>query len=507
MINDQPYNFDKEVVTESRKLDQERLKRRLLWDRLTMPSDTVVDIEHRRRAQFLASSLLFLIPIALVGLVLATSTSPPQVWEQQLITLTMFSVILGLIGIYFLSRTQHYKIAASAVVVLLFGGAIGLSIYDPTESTNLLPYLALVGLVTSLLFSARTTLLTVIVINIGGVIVMMSNNVVTFDDEIDIIVFNVITGALIVAAVYIRTQYIQRIEYQTTKLDQLVLQLAAARANLEQRVEDRTRQLKDANEELKRFAYILSHDLRNHLVNFNGFTQELGHSVSIIQEYVPEILPHLEGDKADELTEAIEEDIPEFLQIIDTSVGQMKRMVDAMLVLAREENRALKLEYIDTKQVVDDVLTSLSVELRENDIEVKVGHLPKIKADRFALERIFTNLIHNAVIYAEPSRRSEIFIGSTSEGNHASFYVQDNGIGIHEEDLEKIFDIFSRSGGNNVEGDGMGLAFVRNLVQRHSGTVRCQSVLGIGSKFTFTIRMNLDEQHDVVADKTRIPNV
>ena len=86
MINDQPYKLDKEVVTESRKLDQERLKRRLLWDRLTMPNDVIVDIEHRRRAQFLASSLLFLIPIALVGLVLATITSPPQMWEQKLIT-------------------------------------------------------------------------------------------------------------------------------------------------------------------------------------------------------------------------------------------------------------------------------------------------------------------------------------------------------------------------------------------------------------------------------------
>jgi signal transduction histidine kinase len=123
-------------------------------------------------------------------------------------------------------------------------------------------------------------------------------------------------------------------------------------------------------------------------------------------------------------------------------------------------------------------------------------NLPDVVADQFAIERIFTNLIHNAVIYAEPTRKSEITIGGERGHRETTFYVQDNGIGIHEDDVHAVFDIFKRVGTSNVSGSGMGLAFVRNLAQKHGGTVRCDSLLGLGSKFTFSIGHDLDKRDE-----------
>lgn len=463
----------------------EEVEKKSLWQKLTQPHSKVTDIEQRRRAQFLAASLIFLIPVAIVGLLVSNITTPPTTETGRLIVIGMFVVVFGLIGIYFLSRTQYYSFGASAVIIILFAGAIGLSLLDPGDAVTLIPFLSLVALVTSLLFSAQTTLIAAIFANVAGIVALYTPDQALNGAEQDIITFNIIMGVLIVAAAFIRTQYIERIELQATQLD-------AARTTLEQRVEDRTRQLREANEELRRFAYILSHDLRNHLVNFSGFTEELNTSVDIVRDTINDLISQSSAEVQDEMGEVLNEDIPDFLSIIDTSVAQMKRMVDAMLELARLENRTLKLELLNMDALVSDVLTSLSTEIKTYDVNVKTESLPDAIADRFAMERVFTNLIHNAVIYSDESRKSEITIGGEVTNDETSFFVQDNGIGVHEDNLQEIFDIFKRVGESSASGDGMGLAFVRNLVQRHNGTVKCDSIRGLGSKFTFTIRHDLN---------------
>jgi signal transduction histidine kinase len=460
-----------------------------MWQTLIRPHPTLVGAEERRRAQFLAGSLVFLIPVALVGVTAANIVSPPVSANGMVTAMVMVGVVVALVGIYFLSRTRYYAIASAALVTILFTGSVGLSLFDTEEAITLIPFLALVTLVASLLFSERTTLNVGMVSMVAAILTLYANDQRISNVEQDVIVFVLIMTVLIIAAAFIRTQYITKIEFQKEQLD-------IARATLEQRVEDRTRQLRERNEELRRFAYILSHDLRNHLVNFSGFTQELQTSVELVKDGVRDLLPHApEKDRA-ELAEAFDEDIPEFLGIIDTSVGQMKRMVDAMLELARQENRTLNLKHLNMNAIVNDVLVSLSTEIKQNDVTVHVKNLPDVVADQFAIERIFTNLIHNAVIYAEPTRKSEITIGGERGHRETTFYVQDNGIGIHEDDVHAVFDIFKRVGTSNVSGSGMGLAFVRNLAQKHGGTVRCDSLLGLGSKFTFSIGHDLDKRDE-----------
>ena len=452
-----------------------------MWNKLTQPHSLVTDIEQRRRAQFLAACLLFLNPVAILGLLGANIITPPASETGKLTVFIMLIVVMILVGIYFISRTKYYSLGASAVITILFAGSVGLSIYDSKDALTLIPYLSLVSLITSLLFSYRATTYITIITNIAGIISLFVPDQTLSSSDQDIIVFNLIMGVLIVAAAFIRTQYIEQIELQTTQLD-------IARATLEQRVEQRTRQLKEANEELRRFAYILSHDLRNHLVNFSGFTEELYESVEVVRNHMNHPDTRMSNDNDSIIVEALNEDIPSFLSIIDTSVGQMKRMVDAMLELARLENRPLKLESLKMNDLLAEILASLSTEIKTNDVNIKLQSLPDVVADRFAMERIFTNLIHNAVIYSNTSRSSEIIIGGQSLQDEAIFFVQDNGIGINEEDLHLVFDIFKRVGVKDVDGDGMGLAFVRNLIQRHGGTVKCESIEGLGSKFTITIK-------------------
>ncbi|MCA9887079.1 MAG: HAMP domain-containing histidine kinase [Anaerolineae bacterium] len=277
-------------------------------------------------------------------------------------------------------------------------------------------------------------------------------------------------------------------------LDKVVVQLEDARDNLEVRVHERTSKLKAINEELKRFTYIMSHDLRNHLVNFNGFAEELRFSVDAVTETIDEVKQSLTDEQQATLEEHLNEDIPEYLAYINTSVDQMKRMVDAMLTLARMESRQLEPEVIEMRELVREVTTSLSTEIREQDVQIVTNVLPSVKADRFSLERIFTNLIHNAVIYSSPERQPIITIGGYKDNESTYFYVQDNGIGISSDDTTAIFDIFKRAGDNSVAGDGMGLALVKNLVMRHRGTIRCDSQVGVGSRFTFSIADDLDNE-------------
>ncbi|MAU09612.1 MAG: hypothetical protein CL607_07315 [Anaerolineaceae bacterium] len=466
-----------------------------LWNRLTAPTARLKDMEERRRAQFLAGLMIFLIPVAVLGLFLSSyfDPTPSEFYTEQdaIFMGTMATTIVGLCGVYLLSRTVYFNIGSIVVLLLIFGGAMGLSIFSPDGRYTILPFLSLSILLASLLFPPGIIIPIAVVANIAGILTPIIAKIPYSDDDFDVIVFNLIMSVLIVASASIRHKYIERVEQQKGLLDKVVVQLEDARDNLEVRVQERTAKLKAINEELKRFTYIMSHDLRNHLVNFNGFAEELRYSVDAITETIDEVDSSLTPPQQASLNEHLREDIPEYLAYINTSVDQMKRMVDAMLTLARMESRELQPEPIEMRGLVREVLTSLSTEIREKDVQIVTNVLPGVFADRFSLERIFTNLIHNAVIYSSPERQPIITVGGYRDSDATYFYVQDNGVGIDPAETTAIFDIFKRAGDNNVSGDGMGLALVKNLITRHRGTIRCDSQVGIGSRFTFSIADDL----------------
>ncbi len=260
---------------------------------------------------------------------------------------------------------------------------------------------------------------------------------------------------------------------------------------LEQRVADRTRDLAESNEELKSFMYSISHDLRAPLVNIKGFSEELDRSLQEIVPCFDRQLPLLAEADKERIAPILKKDIPESLNFIGSSVNRMDNLINAILKLSRAGRRKLNPERIRVAELMRTILHSLAHQIEARHVRVSVGELPDVVADGTALEQIFGNLLDNAVKYLEPGRTGDIEISADADEESVVFHVRDNGRGMAQEDIPKAFEIFRRVGRQDVPGEGIGLAQVRTLVRLHGGRIWCESQLGVGTTFSFTI----EEKH------------
>jgi PAS domain S-box-containing protein len=263
--------------------------------------------------------------------------------------------------------------------------------------------------------------------------------------------------------------------------------LQAARDDLEQRVLERTAALAQAYEDLKRFAYVVSHDLRAPLITLRGFARELQEACGVLRTALPTVVPHLGESQRGAVTAALEQDIPEALGFIHTAVSGMDKLIEAVLTLSRLERQFLHLEPVDLEALVHQLLHSLHYQIQKQQVRVTAGPFPPVHADRMAMEHIMSNLLSNAVTSLLPDRPGELRIWAEAEPEVTTVHVQDNGRGIAAADIPDVFEIFRRSGSQDVPGPGMGLASVRTLVRRHGGDVWCQSAIGEGTTFSFTL--------------------
>ena len=277
-------------------------------------------------------------------------------------------------------------------------------------------------------------------------------------------------------------------------------ELARVNQGLESAVAARTADLRRANEEIQRFAYIVSHDLRSPLVNVMGFTAEL----ETADEHLASFLETLERDHPTLVTQearnAVREDLPEAIEFIRTSTQRMDRLINAILGLSRQGRRVLEPDDLDMEEVLEDIADSLATLAEEREAEIRIeGPLPRITHDRIAIEQIFTNLMENALKYLRPDEPGLVRVrGRLRDDGFAEFEVEDNGRGVKESDHERIFDLFRRSGAQDQQGEGIGLANVRALAYRLGGTVKIASRFGQGSTFTVALPQ---EFHDNERDK------
>ncbi|MDB5641201.1 MAG: fhlA [Hyphomicrobiales bacterium] len=236
-------------------------------------------------------------------------------------------------------------------------------------------------------------------------------------------------------------------------------------------------ELKESNEEIQRYAYIVSHDLRAPLVNIMGFTSEL--------EAVTEEMRPLMGEnkEADRLTT----DVQESLSFIKAAIDKMDGLINAILRLSREGRRNFKPEPLDMVKLLHGLADAQRHQADTMDAEVIVNEMPDIVADRLAIEQIFGNLIDNAIKYSAPGRRGVIEITGEPFGSRVRFSVRDNGRGIAPHDHARVFELFRRSGAQDKPGEGIGLAHVRALVRSIGGRIDLTSELGVGTTFTITL--------------------
>jgi signal transduction histidine kinase len=266
-------------------------------------------------------------------------------------------------------------------------------------------------------------------------------------------------------------------------------QLRENTLNLEATVDARTADLRDANDEIQRFANIVSHDLRSPLVNIMGFTSELEQMHADIFRRIATLSrggtePDPELDSADK---KLAHDFSEALDFIKSSISKMDRLINAILKLTREGWRELKPEPIDTTELIEGIAKTLAHQAAEARAEIRVAPLPRIISDRLALEQIFSNIIDNSVKYLRPGVPGEVTVHGRTKLGFAVFEISDNGRGIDPKDHQRIFDLFRRAGVQNRPGEGIGLAHVRALVRRLGGTMTVTSELNSGSTFAITL--------------------
>jgi PAS domain S-box-containing protein len=260
--------------------------------------------------------------------------------------------------------------------------------------------------------------------------------------------------------------------------------------NAEQKLQRYAMELKQSNEDVLSFAYIVSHDLRAPLVSIKGFAGELQYALQDIESVIDQCMPHLSENERARLATTYRKDVPEAMDFIKSSVSRMDGLINAVLVLSRLGHRELKPEPLNIREIVMSILNSLAHQIEQRRTVVTIGELPTLIADKLSMEQILGNLLDNALKYLDPDREGDIAISSDRNSEEIVFHISDNGRGIAQEDVPKVFEIFRRAGKHNVPGEGMGLAYVKTLVRRQGGRIWCESVLGEGTTFSFTLPLS-----------------
>jgi signal transduction histidine kinase len=306
----------------------------------------------------------------------------------------------------------------------------------------------------------------------------------------DILRATTIAGAaaiilLLAGTIYVISRYVRELQAAQEEL-------SALNAGLEDRIQERTEDLMQANQEIQRYAYIVTHDLRAPLVNIMGFTAELDEALKAIQQLLdaPETGPT--QDVLDQARRAAKEDLPEAIGFIRSSTRKMDGLINAILKISRDGRRPLQPERIDLEAVVRASGDAIQHQIADADGELDISvNVSNFVSDRFSIEQIIGNLFDNAVKYRAPDRPLRLAVKAFPLNRlKIGIDIIDNGRGIAPEDHERVFDLFRRAGVQDKAGEGIGLAQVRSLVRNMGGEIKVKSELGKGT--TFMIRLPAD---------------
>ncbi len=226
------------------------------------------------------------------------------------------------------------------------------------------------------------------------------------------------------------------------------------------------------NKELEDYTYTVSHDLKAPLVTIQGFSELLG------KQYEEQL-----DDKA-----------KHYLDRINQGSENLARLVSDLLELSRASRKTKEFEQHDFNEILAMSLDGLEGKINSNNIKIqKPDDFPNIHCDDMRISQVMSNLIGNSINYMGDEKQPVIQIGWAEKDKVHEFWVQDNGIGIKDEDKERVFSIFERAAESSAEGTGIGLSIVKKIIQVHGGDIWVDSEFGKGSKFTFKIPIKGEE--------------
>jgi PAS domain S-box-containing protein len=246
---------------------------------------------------------------------------------------------------------------------------------------------------------------------------------------------------------------------------------------LERKVEERTRQLREANQELEAFAYSVSHDLRGPLRAIEGFSQIL----------------------LMEKAEALDPEARSYLDQVIASSLRMSELIEDILVLSRVNRAPLSIHAVNLSALAQQVMQALQSGDRERFVQVEIQPDIIVQADERLLQIVLENLLGNAWKYTSKTASPFIQVGVTDDPHQGTvIHVRDNGAGFNMKHSAKLFRPFQRlHRTSEFEGTGIGLATVRRILHRHNGTIWAEGEPGLGATFYLTFR---PEERDVEVD-------
>lgn len=234
-----------------------------------------------------------------------------------------------------------------------------------------------------------------------------------------------------------------------------------AEENLKKTMEELTR----SNYDLEQFAYVASHDLQEPLRKISSFT---------------ELLDRKYKDRLDEKAQ-------KYMFYIVDGAKRMQSLINDLLMFSRAGRGDMGFEKINMKEILDDILTDLQPLIKKENARIVVEHLPFLTGNTLQLHQVMQNLIVNAIKFHS---KNPPLIQVFSKENEQEWVisVRDNGIGIENQYLERIFGVFQRlHTKEKYEGSGIGLSICKKIVERHGGHMMVDSIYGEGSTFSFTI--------------------
>jgi signal transduction histidine kinase len=445
------------------------------------------EAERRRflRHRAVSASLIALILIPLFGIV-DYFAYPPHFRSLMTARLASGLMSLGLCLILRSRRGLHNASWLSVALVLETGLAI-CAIPVLITGTDTPHYVS-----TSLLILSVTALLPWTATQVGflaatlaamfvsaGLLHGSLPNPVTFWTQVSAVL---ITGvlAVVITTLAERTRRrevqarheLRRASREKTHLIQNLEKMTARLATLNEDLQERQRETND-------FLYVLSHDLRAPLINIQGFGRRLHADMAGLEAS----LANGSGEEALKRLERMQQS----LQFLNAGTAKIDQLISRLLEIARLSTRPGRQEWNNAGEMVRNIIDACRFQLEARGVEVAVGELPRVWGDPVQLNQVFTNLVDNAVKYMGKSEQKRIDITCSTRGDRFRFAVRDTGPGIAPKDQEKVFRLFSRLAGNGSSGEGVGLAAVRAIVNRHGGRIWVESTPGDGSTFYFTL--------------------
>ncbi|MDR4494701.1 MAG: ATP-binding protein [Nitrospirales bacterium] len=264
--------------------------------------------------------------------------------------------------------------------------------------------------------------------------------------------------------------------------------------------DDQGASLSALQQDMETLVHVISHDLRAPIVTIQGFCQELTMVCERLRSLFQE--KPLLNEMGEEIQPLIAQDIPEAIHFIQAGADSISTVTSGLVRFIRLGQMDIEWQPLDINTIVGGIVTSMEYQMRQKGVVLHLGDLPPCMGDLVLITQVFSNLIDNALKYLDTRRPGEITIAGKAENGWSIYSITDNGIGIPRQHHKQVFQVFHRVDPKREKGDGLGLAIIQRILERHKAKIQLQSAPGEGSTFSIYLPRVMEDSDDETMDQS-----